>query len=78
MTMQFSNKIVNNYINVMRTWDTEAKKKVIMKLTESINNSSIKHDFSDTFGKWEDEKNADEIIKEIHNNRLNNNNLVSF
>lgn len=72
MTIQVSNKIVDNYINVMRSWDTETKKQVIMRLTESINKTSNKCELSDSFGKWEDEKNADDIINEIYSNRLNN------
>lgn len=72
MNLQVSNKIIDNYINVMRSWDTETKKQVIMRLTESINNAPNNTDFSDTFGKWEDEKSADEIIDYIYKNRSNN------
>lgn len=55
----------------MRSRDTETKKQVIMRLTESINKTSNKCDLSDSFVKWEDEKNADEIINEIYSNRMN-------
>ena len=64
---------VNSYFRLIKNWDIESKKDLIIKLTQSIN--AVKedsHDFSSCFGAWDDERSADEIINDIRNSRVNN------
>ena len=60
-----SNKwLVDNYFELIKNWDIEIKKSLILKLNQSIkaesNNSS---DISKCFGAWVDNRTADEIIE---------------
>jgi hypothetical protein len=72
-------KIVNSYFRFMKNWDNQAKKDMIIKLTESIDNQvSNGSDFSLCFGGWDDVRSADEIINEIHSDRVNNKEIEKF
>lgn len=63
---------VSSYFRLMKNWDTESKKDLIIKLTQSINDKSEKnHDFSSCFGAWDNERSADEIIDDIRYSRKN-------
>ena len=79
MSLAFENNKVNSYFRLIRNWDTESKKDLIIKLTKSINNKSDdKHDFSACFGAWDDERSADEIITDIRNSRVDNHDIEEF
>lgn len=79
MSLAFENKKVNSYFRLMKNWDTESKKDLIIKLTKSIDDKQEdKHDFSSCFGAWEDDRSAEEIIKDIRNDRVNNRNIEEF
>ncbi len=70
---------VNSYFRLMKNWDIESKKDLIIKLTQSINDKSEdNHDFSSCFGAWDDERSADEIINDIRNSRINNQDIEDF
>jgi hypothetical protein len=72
-------KIVNSYFRLMKNWDNESKKDMIIKLTESIDNKKCdRFDFSLCFGAWVDERSADEIINEIRSDRVNNKEIEEF
>jgi hypothetical protein len=72
-------KIVNSYFKLMKNWDNESKKDMIIKLTESIDdNNNDRFDFSMCFGAWEDLRSADEIINEIRSDRVNNKGIEDF
>lgn len=45
-------------------------KKLIIKLTESLEVKEEKVDLNTLFGAWEDNKDSDEIIKEIRESRI--------
>jgi hypothetical protein len=63
----------------MKNWDNEAKKEMIIKLTESIDdNQTDKFDFSKCFNAWDDERSADMIWSEIRNERINNRETEPF
>ena len=65
--------LVESYFRLMKNWDNELKKKLIVKLTRSIDNKQKnKRDFSSCFGAWVDDRTADEIIEDIRSNRVNN------
>jgi hypothetical protein len=79
MSLAFENRRVNSYFRLMKNWDTESKKALIIKLTKSINDKhENKHDFSSCFGAWDDTRSADEIIDNIRNSRVNNREIEDF
>jgi len=79
MSITFKNRKVNSYFRLMKNWDTESKKDLIIKLTKSINDKSEnEYDFSSCFGAWDDDRSADEIINDIRNDRVNNRDIEEF
>ena len=72
MHTNIENRLVESYFELMKNWDNETKKKLMVKLMQSIDsNDSKKSDFSSCFGAWEDTRTADEIIQDIRANRVN-------
>lgn len=72
MGLALTNKTIDKYFGFLSRLDNGSKKKLIIKLTESIeekekSNVSLK----DLSGAWEDSRDSDEIIKEIRNLRVN-------
>jgi len=72
MGLALTNKTIEKYFGFLSRLDNGSKKKLIIKLTESIveqgeSNVSLK----DLSGAWEDSRDSDEIIKEIRNSRVN-------
>jgi len=55
---------------MLRGLDNLSKKKLIIKLTESLEIKEEKIDLKTLFGAWEDNKDSDEIIKEIRESRV--------
>ena len=79
MPVTIENKLVDSYFSLMRNWDNETKKELIIKLTQSIDSIDKKdQDFSACFGAWEDNRTADEIIKELRADRINNREIEDF
>lgn len=79
MSVAYRNKRINSYFRLMKNWDTESKKDLIIRLTKSINDKDeTKYDFSSCFGAWDDERSADEIIEEIRSSRMNNREIEDF
>ncbi|MEI6091002.1 MAG: hypothetical protein WCR42_11155 [bacterium] len=79
MNSLVANRMVDNYFRLMRDWDTDSKKNLIVKLTSSINlKSNKKNDFSLCFGAWEDTRSADEISNELRADRVNHNEIEEF
>ena len=65
-SLSISNKMVERYFSYFRHLDSSAKKKLIIKLTESIEvKSDKKFDIESVFGAWEDNRTSDEIMSEI-------------
>lgn len=72
MSIVKEKRIVNSYFRLMRNWDNETKKDMILKLTSSIEDKpKDRFNFSACFGVWEDERSAEEIIQEIRSDRVN-------
>jgi hypothetical protein len=79
MNLGLKKNKVNSYFRLMKNWDIESKKDLIIKLTQSINDKSEEnHDFSICFGAWDDERSADEIINDIRNSRINIQDIEDF
>ena len=68
--LTLNNKTLEKYFGVLRGLDNLSKKKLIIKLTESLEIKEEKIDLKTLFGAWEDNKDSDEIIKEIRESRV--------
>lgn len=77
--LAITNRALEKYFKYLSSFDNESKKKLIVKLTDSLNvdNSS---DFSvnSLFGAWEDSRDSDEIIKEIKESRSEKGEIEGF
>ena len=63
----------------MTKLDNVSKKKLIVKLTESIEvKEESSFDLASLYGAWEDSRSSDEIIKEIRDSRIEKNDLIDF
>ena len=79
MSLAITNKTIDKYFGFLRRLDNSSKKRLIIKLTESIetkNDSSFEIDH--LYGAWEDTKDSDQIIREIRESRIDKNNLESL
>lgn len=68
--LTLNNKTLEKYFGMLRGLDDLSKKKLIIKLTESLEIKEEKVDLKTLFGAWEDNKDSDEIIKEIRESRV--------
>ena len=79
MSIALSNKTIEKYFSFLTKLDNNSKKKLIIKLTESIETGDEgKFDLRSLFGAWIDDKDSDEIIKEILESRVEKQNLPDF
>ncbi len=64
-------KIADNYINLLSSVSDEVKLRVINKLSENLLKGKKKEiSIKDSFGAWNDDRSAEEIIKDIHDARI--------
>ena len=68
---------IDGCFRLMQNWDTGAKKEMIVRLLHSLEQKA-ESDFSDCFGAWQDDRDADDIIEEIHAARRNRTNQEPF
>jgi hypothetical protein len=79
MNVSISDKIINTYFQYIKNWDMASKKQLAIKLISSIeSDSKERFDFSSCFGRWKDERSADEIIGEIKADRINRDETEEF
>lgn len=76
--ISISNKALDKYFGLLSRLDNSSKKKLIIKLTESLEFEKKETDLKSLFGAWEDSKDADEIIKEIRDSRVNKREIESL
>ncbi len=71
MNIALKNKVIDKYFGFLKSLDNNSKKRLIVKLTESIEvGETEKIDLKSLFGAWEDNRTSDEIIAEIRNSRV--------
>jgi len=68
--LTLNNETLDKYFGMLSGLDNLSKKKLIIKLTESIKVNEEKVDINTLFGAWEDDKDSDEIIREIRESRI--------
>lgn len=77
--LAINNRILDKYFGFLVKLDNNSKKRLIIKLTESIETEKEeKVDLSLLYGAWVDDRDSDEIIKEIRNSRIENRNIEKF
>jgi hypothetical protein len=65
-TLTVTNRTIDKYFGFLRKWDNNSKKRLIIKLTESIDiKEEDSFDLKSIYGAWEDSKDSDDIIKTI-------------
>ncbi|MDP2721918.1 MAG: hypothetical protein Q8O72_04095 [Bacteroidales bacterium] len=75
--LTISNKMLDKYFGFLINLDNNSKKRLIIRLTESIETErKVNTDLSLLFGSWADDRDSDEIIKEIKDSRVDNRNLA--
>ncbi len=76
--LSINNKVLDKYFGLLNKLDNSAKKKLIIKLTESLDVEKKESDLKSLFGAWEDSRDADQIIKEIKESRINKRDTEGF
>lgn len=71
MRIALKNNTIDKYFGFLTKLDNISKKRLIVKLTESIEVKEQKpFDLKSLYGAWEDTRTSDEIIKDIRNSRI--------
>ncbi len=79
MKLTLNSTSFDKYFGFLLKLDTLTKKRLIIKLTESINNSeSKKIDLAMLHGGWEDSRSSDEIINDIKISRIEKTNKIDL
>ena len=77
--LAINSKILDKYFGFLVKLDNSSKKRLIIKLTESIETEEEKKsDLNLLYGAWVDDRDSDEIIKEIRDSRIENRNIEEF
>ena len=76
--LAINNKGLNKYFALLNQLDDSAKKKLIIKLTESLETKTQEPNLQSLFGAWEDNRDADTINKEIRNSRVDSRIIENF
>lgn len=71
MSIVLKNTTIEKYFGFLTKLDIITKKRLIVKLTESIEAKENKHvDLNSLFGAWDDSRTSDEIISDIKKSRV--------
>ncbi len=77
MKTSIPSNTIESYVLLMQNWDTDSKKSLIIRLVESLE-PKAKSDFSACFGAWQDDRDAEEIVRDIYDARQNNAEIEAF
>ncbi|MDD4969640.1 MAG: hypothetical protein PHT07_09445 [Paludibacter sp.] len=73
ITIHLNSKSLNIFFGFLYKMDNSTKKKLIIKLTESIKDTETdKKSIAPLFGSWDDTRDTELIIKEIRDSRTSN------
>ena len=79
MAYTLTSKTIDRYFRFLTHLDNSSKKRLIIKLTESIEIKPLSDsDIRSLFGAWDDSKDSDTIIKEIRDSRVNKKDQIDF
>ncbi|MDP1623313.1 MAG: hypothetical protein Q8M08_13350 [Bacteroidales bacterium] len=63
---------MDKYFGILKNLDINSKKKLIIKLTESIQTKTkVTYSIDELYGVWQDSRKADDIIDYIESSRVN-------
>lgn len=63
---------LDKYFGILKNLDINSKKKLIIKLTESIQTKTkVTYSIDELYGVWQDSRKADDIIDYIESSRVN-------
>jgi len=78
-SIAITDRTLEKYFSFLSKLDNNSKKKLIIKLTESLETKEdTSFDLRSVYGTWEDSRDSDEIIREIRKSRVNNREIESF
>ena len=76
MSITLKNTTIDKYFSFLKRLDINSKKRLIVKLTESIeDNKKDNFDLKSLYGAWDDKRTSDEIIDEIKSSRIDKKNF---
>ncbi|MBS9767103.1 MAG: hypothetical protein KGV44_06145 [Flavobacteriaceae bacterium] len=79
MGLVLRDNTINKYFGFLTQFDNFTKKKLIIKLTESIEvDKENTFDLKSICGAWEDSRSSDEIIMDIKKSRVEKINSISL
>jgi hypothetical protein len=79
MSLALTNTTIDKYFGFLTKLDNISKKKLIIKLTESIEvKEETDFDLASLYGAWDDSRSSDEIIKDIRDSRIDKNDSINF
>ena len=79
MSIALKNTTIDKYFGFLTRLDNVTKKRLIVKLTESIEVKEKKQfDLKSLYGAWEDSRTSDEIINDIRNSRVEKNKSIDL
>lgn len=79
MSIALTNKTIDKYFGFLTKLDNVSKKRLIIKLTESIEDKEqSKFYLKSLYGAWSDSRSSDEIIQEIRDARVDKKNAIEF
>ena len=77
--LKISDSSLSKYFKFLKNLDDHSKTKLIGKLKDSIKTKkNSERSISHLYGKWEDDKSAEELISEIRNSRLEKSSIENF
>ncbi len=77
--LTINSKILDKYFGFLINLDNNSKKRLIIRLTESIETEKKENtDLNLLYGAWTDDRYSDEIIREIRNSRIEKQNNVEL
>ena len=78
--VEINTTIIDGYVGLLNNLSTNNKLDLISKLTDSVKTdlTNKKSSFKKSFGAFDSEKSAEEIIEEIRNSRVSTRQIESF
>lgn len=79
MSIVLKNTTIDKYFGFLKRLDNKSKKRLIIKLTESIETEKKENvSLKNLHGAWEDTRSSDEIINDIRGSRVEKNNDIQL
>lgn len=77
--LKISDRSLSKYFKFLKNLDDHSKTKLIDKLKDSIKaKDKAKSNLQHLYGKWEDDKSAEELVAEIRNARVEGTSRENF